>query len=169
MTPNQLHLVAAVAVRVCAAATIVFSLSGCGWFGGGGKSGSSSESVFNIKPGQCFIAPTDVKAELSKLTRTPCTKPHTQESYAEVTYRPSAATSTTSAFPGNDALSSFAQGACAQRYAAYVGIDYLDSKLFFTYLLPSARSWEQNDDHDVLCFVTTTGAKLTSSVKGSKI
>ena len=65
-------------------------------------------------------------------------------------------------------LSAFAQGACAQHFTGYVGVDYLDSSLFFTYLLPSARSWESDDDRDVICFVTTTGGTLTGSVKGSK-
>jgi hypothetical protein len=152
----------------CAAAALVLGLTSCSWFGGGGSSTSSSESVFAVKPGQCFVAPSNVKAELSNLTRTPCTKPHTQESYASVTYQASTAGATSSAFPGNDVLSTFAQGACAQQYSTYVGVDYLDSKLFFTYLLPSPRSWEQDDDRKILCFVTTTGAKLTSSVKGSK-
>jgi hypothetical protein len=38
-----------------------------------------------------------------------------------------------------------------------------------TYLLPSARSWQQGEDRSVLCFVTTTGDPLTNSVKGSKL
>jgi hypothetical protein len=155
-------------LRCAGVAGLAVGLAGCSWFGGGSKDKTSSESVFDVKPGQCFVAPANVKAELSDLTRTPCTKPHTQEAYASVPYQASTTATRSSAFPGNDVLSTFAQGACAQHYAGYVGVDYLDSKLFFTYLLPSARSWEQNDDRKVLCFVTTTGAKLTSSVKGSK-
>lgn len=126
-------------------------------------------SVFDVKPGQCFVAPSTVKAELDSLTKTPCSKPHTQESYASVAYTPAATAAKSSAFPGADVLTTFAQGACAQAYAGYVGVDYLDSSLFFTYLLPSARSWEQDADRKILCFVTTTGAKLTKSVKGSKL
>ncbi|MDT5080785.1 MAG: hypothetical protein QOJ80_5422, partial [Mycobacterium sp.] len=67
-----------------------------------------------------------------------------------------------------DVLEKFAKGVCAQRFTAYVGVDYLDSSLYFTYLLPSARSWEQDDDRNVLCFVTTTGGTLKTSVKGSR-
>jgi hypothetical protein len=132
-------------------------------------------SVFAVQPGQCFTAPSSVKVQLSTLTKTPCSKPHTQESYAIVAYQPSseATNSSTDAaltapYPGDDVLSKFAQGVCAQRYGSYVGVDFLDSRLFFTYLLPSARSWEQEDDRNVICFVTTTGSTLTSSVKGSK-
>lgn len=153
------------------------ALGGCSWFGHG-KSGTKQVSVFDIRPGQCFTPPTAVKVQLSKITGTPCTKPHTQESYAVIRYSPAGsasgsssgpvATQLTSSYPGADVLSTFAQGACAQQFQAYVGVDYLDSKLFFTYLLPSARSWEQQADRNVICFVTTTGSPLTSSVKGSK-
>ena len=45
--------------------------------------------------------------------------------------------------------------------------DYLDSALFYTYLLPSARSWE-DDDRSIICFVTSAGEPLQGSAKGSK-
>lgn len=136
--------------------------------------GSRSTSVFAVQPGQCFVAPTDVKAELSNLDQVPCTKPHTQEAYALVTYQAAgagtgpSASAAGGAYPGGDALDKFAKGACAQRFTNYVGVDYLKSKLFYTYLLPSARSWEQDDDRTITCFITTTGGMLTTSVKGSR-
>jgi hypothetical protein len=152
-----------------ATATVVASAALAGCTGSG--SGAHDESVFDVKPGKCFVAPKDVMVELSKLSSVTCSKAHTLESYASVTYTGSSAASAPSgggAYPGNDALTKFAQGACAQRFTGYVGVDYLDSALYFTYLLPSARSWEQDDDRTVLCFVTTTGGTLKSSVKGSK-
>jgi hypothetical protein len=154
-------------VAASVALALVVCLSGCSWFGGSHKARTKSVSVFKVKPGDCFVAPKDVKAELSKLSSTPCTVAHTQEAYAIVPFA-SVTGATASAYPGADALTTFAQGACAQRYGGYVGVDYLDSSLFFTYLLPSARGWEQDSDHDVLCFVETTGAELTNTVKGSK-
>lgn len=160
-----LRLLVAVATALAVLAGLA-GLAGCSMFGGA-KSKTSSLSVFKVKPGECFVAPKDVKAELSKLSHTSCTVAHTQEAYALVPYA-SPAGATTSTYPGADVLTTFAQGACAQRYRAYVGVDYLDSSLFFTYLLPSARSWEQDGDRSVICFVTSTGAQLTSSVKGSK-
>jgi hypothetical protein len=161
--------------RGAATATAVLAAllcAGCGWFGGG-HSGTTSESVFSARPGQCFQAPAKVQAQLSSLQRTPCSTPHTREAYAIVQYTASgsgggSASPAGGAYPGSDALSTFAQGACAQHFGSYVGVDYLDSSLFFTYLLPSARSWESDDDRSVICFVTTAGAKITGSVKGSK-
>jgi hypothetical protein len=152
-------------LSVFAALGAVLLLSACGWFGG--DSGKKSESVFSVKPGQCFVAPKDVKAQLSKLARVDCSESHTQEAYALVTFAAQSGGST-SAYPGSDQLSTFAKGACAQRFGGYVGVDYLDSDLYFTYLLPSARSWEQDNDRTIICFVTATGGTLSASVKGSK-
>jgi hypothetical protein len=148
------------------AAMLVSALTGCSVLHRSKPTGASV-SVFSVKPGQCFQTPTTVKTQLSSLTRTLCNRPHTQESYAVVTFQ-AADGSTPSAYPGEDLLTTFAQGACGQRFGSYVGVSYLDSKLFFTYLLPSARSWQEADDHNVICFVTTTGGTLTSSVKNSK-
>jgi hypothetical protein len=155
-----------------AAFALVPLLAGCSTFGGS-DNGKKSVSVFDVQPGQCFAGQSKVKAQLSSLEMVPCTTPHTQEAYAIVKYVPNRSGTTSGApsggaYPGGNALETYAKGACAQRFAGYVGVDYLDSSLFYTYLLPSARSWEQNDDRNVLCFVTTTGGTLKTSVKGSK-
>jgi hypothetical protein len=146
------------AAVLCCAATAACS---------GSSSHGTSQSVFSVVPGQCFQAPTKVEAELSSLKKVDCADDHTREAYALFDYTPPA-NATAGAYPGSDALSSFAKGGCAQRYRAYVGVDYLDSSLFFTYLFPSARSWEQDGDRKIICFVTTTGAPLRGSVKGTK-
>jgi hypothetical protein len=162
--------VRAVVAAVVSAVVALTLLAACS-----SSNGTSKESVFSVAAGQCFRTPSTVKAELSDLTKVQCTKPHTEEAYAVIDYKPSTAAiesgapTSTSAYPGADVLTSFAKGACAQQFSSYVGIDYLDSSLFFTYLLPSARGWEQEDDRSVLCFVTTTGRTLTKSVKGAKI
>lgn len=146
-----------------AVAAAAITVTGCG----GNSSGHESVSVFRVSPGQCFLPPDKVKAELTNVDEVPCTDPHTQEAYAVVSYK-AAGDSLTPDYPGETALKSFADGACAQRFASYVGVDYQDSSLFFTYLLPSARSWQQTRDRRVVCFVTTTGSLLHKSVKGSK-
>ncbi len=181
--------VSAVALVLVAATTAACS----------GDDDSEDISVFSVKAGQCFTAPSSVKVQLSKLNRVECSKKHTLEAYAVAQYvpagarlpsgppspstpavptgvptakpsfaKPSASVPVSSNYPGEDVLKKFADGTCAQRFSEYVGVDYLDSDLFFTYLLPSARSWEQASDRNVLCFITTTGGTLTSSVKGSK-
>jgi Septum formation len=150
---------------VAALLAVAVVTSACGVLGSG--KAKSAVSVFDIKPGQCFNPPATIKAELSKLSTVACSQPHTEESYADVQFT-SANGGDASNYPGNALLKSFADGTCAQHYTDYVGKDYLDSSYFFTYLLPSARGWEQHKDRSVVCFVTTTGQPLTASVKGSK-
>ncbi len=158
--------------RIAGLCAVLLLVSGC-WtsslFGGTSTVATTSVSVFKVEVGQCFNPPTGVpKAQLSDLSALPCTAPHTQEAYAELTYKAPPG-GNASVYPGDAALASFANGSCAQAFQGYVGVSYLDSSLFFTYLLPSARSWEQGSDRTVLCFVTTTGKPLVASVKGSKL
>ena len=48
----------------------------------------------------------------------------------------------------------------------YVGIAYEESSLRFSYLFPSFPSWQDGEDRSVVCFVVSTDAPLTTSVKG---
>lgn len=152
----------AVAARLGAALTAVLVLSGCSVLD---RDGGEAVSVFDAGPGDCFLAPAEVTAELTDLARVDCGDPHDQEAYAVVEYTPDEGAV---GYPGDATLKDFADGACAAEFAPYVGVDYRDSTLFFTYLLPSARSWEQGQDRAVTCFVTTTGEPLTDSVQGSE-
>jgi len=126
--------------------------------------GASKASVFDAKVGECFESPTEVQAQISDLQQVDCAKPHGQEAYALPTYQPAAGSDV---FPGDQTLESFAQGACAQAFGPYVGVDYLDSRLYDTYLLPSPRSWESGD-RTVLCLATDSGNPMTGSVKGTR-
>jgi hypothetical protein len=146
-------------------------MTGCGWFSGVGADDGPPTvdvSVFNVQPGQCFADQQEVQAEIATLQSIPCDGPHRQESYAIVEYEPPAGVSG-DAFPGDAALKTWADAKCAEEFETYVGVSYLDSSLFFTYLVPSARGWEQSKDRSVVCFVTTTGPELTSSVKESRL
>ncbi|QDB79139.1 hypothetical protein FHE66_04600 [Georgenia sp. 311] len=147
---------AAVAVLTGAA------LTGCSLFG----QGPEQVSVFDAAPGECFLAPEEIVAELTEITRVPCDSAHDQEAYAVVDYVTGEGTE---GYPGDGALKDFADGSCAAEFAGYVGVDYRDSSLFLTYLLPSARSWEQDGDREVTCFVTTTGEPLTATVRDSAL
>lgn len=156
-------------VTVAGIAALVLVLGSCSWvsgiFGGEDASTAKTISVFDIQSGQCFNPPATVESEIPELAVIPCDQGHLQESYAIVDYV--IADGAPDSFPGQSALTSFAEGACAEAFLDYVGISYLDSSLYYTYLLPSARSWEQSD-RKIVCFVTTTGETLTASVAGSK-
>ena len=142
-------------------AILVLGLSACGV--GGGKSVPGVQiSVFHLKVGECLVPPTSIQAELSSVKVVPCRVPHTQEVYAKVDD-----SSAGDNYPGDTVLRSFADGQCLQQFEPYVGVDYRDSSLFYTYLLPSVRSWAAKD-RTVVCVITTTGQQLTASVKGSR-
>ena len=145
----------AVLAGVIAAVT---ALTGCS----SAKHPGAQVSVFHLRPGACVETPSAIKAELSSLKVVSCHEAHTEEVYALVVDNAG------DTYPGTSALQSFANGACLQKYAGYVGVDYRDSSLFFTYLLPSVRSWAAGD-HTVDCVISTTGQTLTRSVKGSKL
>lgn len=154
--------------RILPALAAVITLSSCswvsGWFGDDDEIKVDQITVFEAAVGDCFLAPERVQTALADLSRVDCSDPHEQELYEIVKYD-----ADVEDFPGNAALESFAQGTCAQEFAGYVGIGYQDSSLWMTYLLPSARSWQQGKDRSVLCFVTTTvGEELVGSVAGSK-
>ena len=124
--------------------------------------GTDRTQVLELSVGDCVVTPDEVQAELTDVTTVPCEAEHHMEVYAQVPE----ALDAPEAYPGADALSAFADGACAERFAEYVGVDYRDSDLFFTYLLPSTRGWSEGDT-TVTCLVTTTGGTLTASVAGS--
>ncbi|AZI57999.1 hypothetical protein EH165_07450 [Nakamurella antarctica] len=149
---------------------VAVSLAGCGWvssiFGKDDKVDTTSISAFDVKVGQCFNPPGTVQAEIPNLDLIPCDQGHLMEAFLLSDYVDANGASDT--YPGVNALKSFAQGRCAQAVMDYVGVSYQDSSLFTTFLFPSARSWESDKDRTVICFLTTTGETLTSSVAGSK-
>ncbi len=146
-----------------AAAGAALLLGGCNvlGIGGGGKYPTHSLSVFALHVGDCLNPPTKIVAQVANLQTLSCRAPHTEQVYALVHDGGS------DTYPGPQKLQSFANAKCLQDFAGFVGVPYQQSSLFFTYLLPSVRSWESGD-RTVTCVVTTTGAKLTSSVQGSK-
>ena len=153
-----------------AVAIALFTLAGCGvvsgWFSDD-EPKPQAVSVFQVSVGQCFATPEKVQQELADIQSVPCDGPHRQEAYAVVNYQPPTGVQG-DAYPGDSALAAYADAACAQSFQEYVGISYLDSSLYFTYLLPSARSWQESGDRSVICFATTTGEELSSTVKGTR-
>ncbi|WP_244930195.1 septum formation family protein [Nocardioides sp. W7] len=146
--------------RAALAGLLLLALGAC-------SGDDEQSSVFSIKPKECFLAPAEVEAQIADLDEVDCQEAHDHEAYAVVPYLLPGEEEPSDEYPGDDTLTKFADGTCAEQYRGYVGVDYLDSELFFTYLLPSPRSW-QEDDRSVVCLVTAAGRKLEGSVKGTK-
>jgi hypothetical protein len=163
-------------VRRAAASTLLLAvaatLAGCGGDDGAerGDDGRVLEagdvSVFELLQGDCLSPPEEVQAGLEEVTVVPCADPHTQEIFEIIEYEP--AEEGNDDFPGDDELDDFAQAACLDPFTDYVDIDYIDSSLFITYLLPTVRSWNEEGDREVVCIAQTTGEQIQGSVEGSQ-
>ena len=167
--PQRTLLGGALTLLACGLASL--TLSGCGWvsgwFGNDDTPKPQAVSVFKVSVGQCFATPEKPQTELTDLQSLPCDGPHRQEAYAVLAYQQPAGVQG-DAYPGDALLANYANAACAESFEPYVGVSYLNSSLYFTFLVPSARGWQESDDRSVICFVTTTGEELSSSVKGTR-
>lgn len=163
---SSAHRASGGAPRVAVVSLAVLALtSGCGLFGSDER--GEDVGVLDVGVGDCLLAPETVEIEIGTLRVVDCAEPHEQEVYAVEPFV-GADGETPEEYPGEAVLTSFAEGRCLEAFEGYVGVDYRDSSLFFTYLLPSPRGWQgagQEADRSVVCVVTTTGEQLTASVR----
>ena len=132
-----------------------FVISSCGK----GAQGDSSGVV--VKVGDC--SNSNLSQIVDKLDLVPCDEPHALEAYSII-----ASTATT--YPGADALQVFAEQSCIDEFFGYVGVELPQSILYYTYVYPSATSWNSKSDRSIICFVyKATEPLLTKSVRGSKL
>jgi hypothetical protein len=166
--PSRTLLSGALTLVACG---LAMALSGCGWvsgwFGDDETPKPEAVSVFKVSVGQCFATPEKQQTELTDLEAVPCDGPHRQEAYALLSYQQPVGVQG-DAYPGDALLANYANAACAESFEPYVGVSYLNSSLYFTYLVPSARGWQESHDRAVICFATTTGEELSASVKGTR-
>ena len=143
------------AVRALIIAVGVVPLAACGvvsgWFGDDTPK-PQAVPVLKVSIGQCFATPPQ-ESELTDLESLPCDVSHRQEAYALLDYQQPAGVQG-DAYPGDALLTNYANAACAEAFEPYVGVSYLNSSLYFTFLIPSARGWQESGDRTVTCFIT---------------
>lgn len=161
------------------------SLGACGAPAKGAYAGKSV-SVFDLRPQECLDPPrANPNLAVSDISVLRCSLPHVDEVYCVLPYTatvpagpgacparpPRLAGSLTAQYPGEPALSKFAAAACLNEFEPYVGTPYTQSSLYYTYLYPSPRSWDDpvRRDRTIVCVLHTAGAPLTRSAKGSKL
>ena len=118
-------------------------------------------SVFDVQVGDCLNPGSELGAAITKIKAVPCKDPHTHEVFALPDYD----TKESDVYPGEEKLKSFANAQCLEAFGNYTGTDYLDSKLFFSYLQPSIRSWQEGEDRRIVCVIVSTGKEVTGSAK----
>lgn len=139
-----------------AAAAACLLAAGCG---GGGE---GEVSVFRIRPGDCFNDPP-AERQLEEVDVVPCEQPHDNEVFATVTHpAPEGAD-----FPGRDAVVAYAEQACPQPFADYVGASYDQSRFTLFPIVPSADTWAQGDRQVICALYDHQAGKLTGSARGS--
>jgi len=116
--------------------------------------------AFAIQTGDCFNIPADTDIVMS-LEAVPCALPHDAEAFASFDL-------TGTAWRGDDAVGEEAWLGCYQPFGTYVGTPWDDSTLDYWTLQPTMESWDELDDREVTCALTTMdGSKLTGSMKAS--
>jgi hypothetical protein len=157
MSARRLPLLALLLVALVAA--------GCSKDKAGRKDGAIDKagnvSVFDVQVGDCLNPGSELGAEINSIKAVPCKDPHTHEVFA----LPDFPDKESDVYPGEDKLRTFANAQCLEAFGNYTGSDYLDSKLFFSYLQPSIRSWQEGDDRRIVCVIVSTGKEVTGSAK----
>lgn len=130
-----------------------------------GDSGEASlvtaQQVLQLEVGTCLMdLSTPLGQDLTEIPTIPCAEPHESEVFAEVTLDGDT-------FPGVDAITETATGACLAEFAEFVGVDHAASTLDFAYYYPTPSSWAVGD-RSVFCVVFEPGVLTTGSLEQAK-
>jgi hypothetical protein len=124
----------------------------------------TSKGALDVSTNECMqIDPKGLSPDVSKLPIIDCSKPHTHQIF--FTYQ-----DTDDVFPGMTALEATAQQQCLTAFQPFVGISFVDSTLFVTWIVPSLDSWNDKKDRAILCVLgLKNGGTLTGSAQGTKL
>jgi hypothetical protein len=124
----------------------------------------ASKGALTVDQGECLQVDDGLAAQVAKLPVIDCTKPHTHEIFANVD------DTTDQVYPGQATLEQLAETKCYGAFEGYVGISPFDSSLFITWIVPSLGSWNDKDDHTILCVLgRKDGGQLDRSAKDIKV
>lgn len=153
------------ATAVISAAVAAVLLSGCSGDGdepqrdpSGNVTETAGADVFDVRVGDCLGDFGDAE-QVTDVAVVPCTDEHAQEIYAT-------ATVPDGEFPSDDDLRAQAEETCTTEFQTYVGLPYAESALDFTWLQPTAESWDQND-RELVCLVYDPAGPVTGSLQGA--
>jgi hypothetical protein len=126
-------------------------------------SSGDSESVFNLRPGDCFDDVTEdgeFVQESETLPMVDCEDPHDNEAYAlyDMADGP---------FPGQAVIDDEAIAKCVPLFEGYAGSDYETSRLDVWWIFPTTEGWSDGD-REVACVLYDLDLnKLTGSMANS--
>ncbi|MDO5494758.1 MAG: septum formation family protein [bacterium] len=140
------------AARVCASAgalTLAVGLAGC----------SEESTLFDISVGDCFNSSDITSEKVLNVEVLGCRDAHDIEVYA-------AGTMEGDEFPGRDPASAWAESFCYSEFEGFVGLSYEQSALQMNWFYPTADTWNEHGDREVLCLLQSD-QPVTSSLRGS--
>ncbi len=116
--------------------------------------------VFEIEVGSCMQSADLEGEEVTRIPTVDCAQEHDVEAYAAMQVQGDT-------YPGRDALLAQADDFCLAEFLTFVGVErYEDSSLFFSYLYPTEKSWNDAGDREILCLVISD-EPVTGTLAGS--
>lgn len=111
-----------------------------------------STNPSNLRAGDCFndYVYRDSAEFLQQITTlVGCDGPHDREAYFLTEYPADEG----APVPPEETLRRWAEAACLDEFEAFVGLEYVLSKLEIGVIVPSFETWTEQDDRNVICFV----------------
>ncbi|QOR70167.1 septum formation family protein [Ruania alkalisoli] len=142
------------ALAVVGVAGLTASMSACSLLGG---------SVASAEVGACVDTTSMGTEEITEIPTVDCSEEHDAQVFHKFDMPDGD-------YPGTEGIQTAAQEGCIAEFDAFVGAAYEDSALDINYIGPSAESWDQADDREILCFLyAMDGSTATESWEGSGI
>jgi Septum formation len=124
---------------------------------------ATAVGAFRLEVGDC-LAETALGAEeleeVETVDTVPCGQQHGGEVYAVFDLEDAPE------YPGDKTVGDLAFAGCDGRFAEWVGIDYVDSRLEIYVYQPTEESWTTLDDREVICVVYDPTGTMTGSARG---
>lgn len=118
------------------------------------------QSVFSLPVGTCFDDQAD--GEISSVPEVDCSQPHDNEVFALIEY------TDTDTYPGTDQMSAISDELCVAQFQGYVGLNFQSSVLDVFAIFPTAESWNEDDDREIICALYNADlSKLIGSMEGA--
>ena len=117
-------------------------------------------AVNDALPGLCFDEKTTIDDGRNHFWVIDCTSPHDAEFFFKEMMSPGA-------YPADSDWTDLAKAYCLPAFEEYVGVAYVDSALYFTYIYPGEQGWNSGD-RMLVCYAVDHNGDRTSSVKDSK-
>ncbi|HEU4489879.1 MAG TPA: septum formation family protein [Jiangellales bacterium] len=124
---------------------------------------ATSVDAYRVEVGDCLVGTGGDSEELEEVLTVdtvPCDQGHGSEAYAVFDLEDA------SEYPGDKSVGDLAFAGCEERFAEWVGIEYVDSRLEIYVLHPTEASWTSSEDREVVCLVYDPVAPLTGSARG---